>query len=154
MGKLSPGLTSVDGAIDGNDCGGRRGLFNVGSGSGAPCVSRRLASLARRLIAVARALSFFPDVSMLGDLEVRRLGLKMKADCETGPSSFGINGSWPLLDAFGKEGVDFGFLYLYVKADWGGAGIVCPGRAPGAGSVAERKAKRFSVLGFVLVRTL
>ena len=122
---------------------------------------RRVGPLTCCLIVVAGALSFFTSAPMLGDLEFRSSGLKMKADCGTKGSACEIissslrkNGSQSVLDALGKEGVGFGFLYLYVKADCSGVEIVWPGRAPGATSVEESIAKRLSVLGSISDRAL
>ena len=53
-----------------------------------------------------------------------------------------------VIDALAKEGVSFGLLSAIVEAKCSGAKAVCSVCEPGAGSVEERNAKRFSSFGF------
>jgi len=83
------------------------------------------------------------------------LWLKVKADCgtvrstcETGTSCFVGRSLRRVIDALAKEEVNFGLLSAILEANCSGAKAVCSVCEPGAGSVEERDAKRFSSFGF------
>ena len=118
-GTVCSGLTFIDGAVDGKNCGSRFGLDSIGSVPGMACASGFVYSLTWRLVSVREALFFWPQASVLGVLEQRISGLKMKAGCgteglaiEIGTSCCRKLGSRPRVVDLANEGVDFGFLCL------------------------------------------